>query len=211
MKKEKIPKATIARLPLYLRSLSELAEKGVLVVSSYELAELSGGNAAQLRKDLSYFGEFGTRGVGYDVENLLYQISKFLGLTRDRSVAIIGMGKLGPALLGYRGFKEKGFKVVAIFDNDMRKIGNKIGDLEIIDLDLLEKVVKEKNIEVGVITTPAPAAQRIANLLVAAGIKSILNFAPAKIEVPSGVALRQVDLSVELQILSYHQTRMEKS
>lgn len=207
MKKEKIPKATIARLPLYLRSLSELAEKGVPVVSSYELAELSGGNAAQLRKDLSYFGEFGTRGVGYDVEHLLYQISKFLGLTRDRNIAIIGMGRLGPALLGYQGFKEKGFKITAVFDNDIRKIGKKLNNIEVLDIDLMEGVIKEENIEIGVITVPAVAAQQVANRLVAAGIKAILNFAPTKIEVPEDVTLRQVDLAVELQILSYHQTR----
>lgn len=211
MKRERIPKATIARLPLYLRSLSELAEKGVPVVSSYELAELAGGNAAQLRKDLSYFGEFGTRGVGYDVNHLLYQISKFLGLTRDRNVAIVGMGKLGPALLGYWGFKEKGFKIVSVFDNDMRKIGKKIDGLEIQDVDFLEREVKDKNIDIGIITTPALAAQHIANKLVAAGVKAILNFAPVTIVVPPEVILRQVDLAVELQILSFHQERQSSS
>lgn len=211
MKRERIPKATIARLPLYLRSLSELVEKGVPVVSSYELAELAGGNAAQLRKDLSYFGEFGTRGVGYDVNHLLYQISKFLGLTRERNVAIVGMGKLGPALLGYRGFKEKGFKVVSVFDNDMRKIGKKIDGLEIQDVDFLEREVKDKNIDIGIITTPALAAQHIANKLVAAGIRAVLNFAPVTIVVPPEVILRQVDLAVELQILSFHQERQSSS
>lgn len=211
MKRERIPKATVARLPLYLRSLSELAEKGVPVVSSYELAELAGGNAAQLRKDLSYFGEFGTRGVGYDVNHLLYQISKFLGLTRERNVAIVGMGKLGPALLAYRGFREKGFKVVAVFDNDMRKIGKKIDGLEIQDVDFLEREVKDKNIDIGIITTPALAAQHIVNKLMAAGVKAILNFAPATIIVPPEIILRQVDLAVELQILSFHQERQSSS
>jgi redox-sensing transcriptional repressor len=207
LKREKIPKATIARLPLYLRSLSELAEKGVPVVSSYELAELAGGNAAQLRKDLSYFGEFGTRGVGYDVGHLLYQISKFLGLTRERNAAIVGMGKLGPALLAYRGFGEKGFKIVAVFDNDIRKIGKMIDGLEILDIDSVEQEVKEKRIEIGIITTPASAAQLTANKLVAAGVKAILNFAPVTVVVPSDVVLRQVDLAVELQILSFHHER----
>lgn len=181
------------------------------VVSSYELAELAGGNAAQLRKDLSYFGEFGTRGVGYDVNHLLYQISKFLGLTRERSVAIVGMGKLGPALLAYRGFREKGFKVVSVFDNDVRKIGKKIDSLEIQDVDFLEREVKDKNIDIGIITTPALAAQHIANKLVAAGIKAVLNFAPVTIVVPPEVILRQVDLAVELQILSFHQERQSSS
>ncbi|MEW6188645.1 MAG: redox-sensing transcriptional repressor Rex [Actinomycetota bacterium] len=208
MKRKKIPQTTIARLPLYLRHLLKLARKGVRIISSYELAEHVGTNAAQLRKDLSYLGEFGTRGVGYDVGELIRQISKCLGLTREWKVAIVGMGKLGPALLGYKGFEQEGFKIVAIFDKNPKKIGKKMGNLVVSDVTNLKEVIeKVGGVDIGIITTPASAAQKVADQLIEAGIRAILNFAPVTLEVPSHVFLRQVDLSTELQILSYYLTR----
>lgn len=205
MKRKKISIATISRLPIYLRCLSDLARKGTNVISSYELAEMAGTNAAQLRKDLSYFGEFGTRGVGYEVSSLSYQITKYLGLTEKRKLIIVGTGKLGSALFRYRGFAEKNFEVVGVFDKDPKKIGRKKDGLVIKDVEMLEDEVKKLGcVDIGIITTPASAAQKVADRLVAAGVKAILNFAPITLSVPSDVSLRQVDLAVELQILSFY-------
>lgn len=205
MKKEQIPSTTVTRLPIYLRCLSELSRRGVHIISSHELAELAGTSAAQLRKDLSYFGEFGTRGVGYDVDHLSHHLYKFLGLTRERKVVIVGLGKLGSALLRYRGFKEKGFLVVAVFDRDPKKVGKERDGLVVHDVSSLPEEVKRLGgVDIGIITTPSSAAQEVADELVSAGIKAILNFAPISLDTPSDVFLREVDLSVELQILSFY-------
>jgi redox-sensing transcriptional repressor len=204
--RRRIPEATVARLPVYLRSLYELSD-GPGTVSSERLAEVAGVNAAKVRKDLSYLGSYGTRGVGYDVEYLLYQISRELGLTSDRPVAIIGLGNLGHALANYRGFMARGFHIVALFDADPRKVGERVGDLVIRHLDELGSVAAETELAIGVVATPASAAQDVADRLVAAGVGSILNFAPVVLSVPPFVSVRKVDLSIELQILSFYQQR----
>jgi len=203
----RIPEATVARLPVYLRCLLEMNDSTTITVSSERLAELAGVNAAKVRKDLSYLGSYGTRGVGYDVEFLLFQISRELGLTQDWPVAIVGIGNLGHALANYKGFPARGFRVVALVDADPKKVGEAVGDLRVRALDDLPQIAAEDGIAIGIIATPATAAQEVADRLVAAGVSSILNFAPALITVPPSVSLRKVDLSIELQILSFYQQR----
>src|SRR3954451_16394223 len=203
----RIPEATVARLPVYLRSLLETAEAKVRTISSERLAELAGVNAAKVRKDLSYLGSYGTRGVGYDVEYLLYQISRELGLTQDWPVVIVGVGNLGHALSNYRGFQARGFRVVALFDADPEKVGTVIGGLRVSSMDDLAEVAAAEHVAIAVITTPPNVAQEVADRLVAAGVTSILNFAPTVLTVPDHVSLRKVDLSIELQILSFYQQR----
>jgi redox-sensing transcriptional repressor len=205
--RRRIPEATVARLPLYYRALLETAEREVTTISSERLAELAGVNAAKVRKDLSYLGSYGTRGVGYDVEYLLHEISRELGLTRDWPVVIVGIGNLGRALANYRGFGARGFRVVALVDSNAELIGKEVADLLIEDIDELDRIVAEREIAIGILATPAAVAQEVADRLVTAGVTSILNFAPAVITVPDGVSLRKVDLAIELQILSFHQMR----
>ena len=202
-----IPEATVARLPVYLRALLEVAEQKTATISSERLADMAGVNAAKVRKDLSYLGSYGTRGVGYDVEYLLYQISRRLGLTQDWPVVIIGIGNLGHALANYRGFAARGFRVVGLFDSDPRKVGERIGDREVFAMSDLVEIVKGENVAIGVIATPAGVAQEVADQLVDSGVTSILNFAPAVLSVPPHVSIRKVDLSIELQILSFYQQR----
>jgi redox-sensing transcriptional repressor len=203
----RIPEATVARLPLYYRALMEVAEQKIATVSSERLAEMAGVNAAKVRKDFSYLGSYGTRGVGYDVEYLLFQISRELGLTQDWPVAIVGVGNLGHALANYRGFTARGFRVVGLVDADPAKHGKRIGDLMVEPMEELPRIVAERAVAIGIIATPAPVAQEVADALVTAGVTSVLNFAPAVINVPEGVSLRKVDLSIELQILSFYQQR----
>lgn len=205
--RRRIPEATVARLPLYYRALLDTAEREVATVSSERLAELAGVNAAKVRKDLSYLGSYGTRGVGYDVEYLLHEISRELGLTRDWPVAIIGVGNLGRALANYRGFGARGFRVVALIDADPEIVGTTVAGLEVEPLSGLRGIVAEREIVIGVLATPATVAQEVTDLLVEAGVTSILNFAPALVTVPDGVSLRKVDLAIELQILSFYQLR----
>jgi redox-sensing transcriptional repressor len=202
-----IPEATVARLPVYLRCLVDLAESRTATVSSERLADLAGGNASKLRKDLSYLGSYGTRGVGYDVEFLLFQISRELGLTQDWPVVIVGIGNLGHALANYRGFTARGFRVVALVDADPKKLGEHVAGLHVRSLDELPAIVDDEGAAIGIIASPASAAQEVADRLVDAGVASILNFAPSVISVPDGVSLRKVDLSIELQILSFYQQR----
>jgi redox-sensing transcriptional repressor len=210
MRNRPIPEATVARLPVYLRALLDLAEgRQTLTVSSDELARMAGVNAAKVRKDLSYLGSYGTRGVGYDIEYLLYQITRELGLTQDWPAAIAGVGNLGRALASFKGFSERGFRITALFDVDADVIGSQIGGLSVLHLDDLKEAVAEEGICIGIITTPAPAAQEVADRFVDAGVKSILNFAPAVVNVPPDVAIRKVDLSIELQILSFYQQRTQ--
>jgi redox-sensing transcriptional repressor len=204
---KRIPEATVARLPVYLRSLLEVAEMKAPTISSERLAELAGVNAAKVRKDLSYLGSYGTRGVGYDVEYLLFQISRELGLTQDWPVAIIGIGHLGHALANYDNFTARGFRIVALFDADPRKVGDEVNGIRVRSLDDLDDVVASEGVSIGIIATPAPVAQEVADRLVAAGVTSILNFAPTVLNVPDGVSLRKVDLSIELQILSFYEQR----
>jgi redox-sensing transcriptional repressor len=202
-----IPEATVGRLPLYLRALVELAEQGRTTTSSEGLAEAAGVNSAKVRKDLSYLGSYGTRGVGYDVAYLIHQVRRELGLTQDWPVVIVGVGNLGHALANYKGFGERGFRIVGLVDVDPRQVGEVVGGIRVIHLDGLASLVKEQDVAIGLICTPASAAQEVAEAMVSAGIRSILNFAPAHIVVPSAVSLRKVDLSTELQILAFYEQR----
>jgi redox-sensing transcriptional repressor len=202
-----IPEATVARLPIYLRVRTSLADTGVGTVSSDGLAAAAGVGSAKLRKDLSHLGSYGTRGVGYDVEYLVYQISRALGLTQSYRVAIIGVGNLGHALANYAGFATRGFQIAALIDADPARVGVEIAGIEIRHLEDLEVVVKEHEISIGVIATPAAAAQDVCDRLVACGVTSVLNFAPAVLAVPDSVDVRKVDLSIELQILAFHEQR----
>src|ERR687891_1925327 len=200
--------ATVGRLPIYLRALLDLAEtRPETKVSSDELARLAGVNAAKVRKDLSYLGSYGTRGVGYDVEYLLYQITRELGLTQDWPTAMIGIGNLGRALASYKGFAERGFRITALFDAADNVIGEEVGGIIVRHIDELKEAVAEEGLCIGIISTPPSGAQEVAEKLVDAGIKSILNFAPSHVNVPPDVNVRRVDLSVELQILSFYQQR----
>lgn len=202
-----IPDATIARLPDYLRALTTLRERGVDTCSSEQLAAAAGVNGAKLRKDLSHLGSYGTRGVGYDVEYLHFQISRELGVTLDRPVVIVGIGNLGHALANFSGFSSRGFRTVALLDADPDRRGEEVAGQQIRGFEELEKIVAEHGGVIGVIATPAGAAQSVCDRMVAVGIKSILNFAPVLLTVPAGVAVRKVDLSSELQILAYHEQR----
>lgn len=200
-----IPEATVGRLPGYLRALGELAEKGRASVSSEELAAAAGVRSAQLRKDLSYLGSYGVRGVGYDVAQLSAQIARELGLTQEWPVVIVGLGNLGRALAAYRGFATRGFRIVALADTDPQVVGQEVEGLVVRTLE--DIVASGPPVSIGVITTPAPAAQQVADALVAMGVRSILNFAPCLLSVPEGVDVRKVDLATELQILAYHEQR----
>lgn len=204
MKTLKIPEATITRLSVYSRFLEQVDRKGVVTISSSEIAEGVGVSPAQVRKDLAYFGEFGTRGVGYNVKELLHQTLKILGLNQEWRVVVVGAGNLGTALCSYRGFRERGFRVVGIFDNDLTKIGKKIMDLEVLGTEKIPEVVKEKDVGIGIVATPADAAQETADILVKAGVKGILNFAPTILNLPEDVEVRNVDLSVHLEILTFN-------
>src|SRR3954466_4603157 len=206
--RRRIPEATVARLPVYLRSLLEIGDDAT-TVSSERLAELAGVNAAKVRKDLSYLGSYGTRGVGYDVDHLLHEISRELGLTHDWPVAIVGVGNLGQALANYRGFGARGYRIVAVVDADPQKVGRTVGDLTIESLEDLPVIARSRDVAIGIIATPAHAAQEVADRLVDAGVTSILNFAPTVVSAPSGVSLRKVDLAIELQILSFYQQRRD--
>ena len=201
----------MARLPVYLRILSELDDEHVdgdaAHVSSERLAELAGVNAAKVRKDLSYLGSYGTRGVGYEVAFLLYQIRRSLGLTHDWPVVIVGAGNLGQALAGYGGFSSRGFPVAGVVDIDESKVGTVLAGVRVRHIDDLAQIVQSRQVSIGVIATPPHAAQDAADRLVRAGVTSILNFAPTVLGVPRGVGVRKVDLAVELQILSYYEQR----
>jgi len=202
-----IPEATVGRLPRYLRALAGLAAEGTVTASSEELAAAAGVTSAKVRKDLSHLGSYGTRGVGYDVAYLIHQIRRELGLTQDWGIAIVGIGNLGHALANYKGFAARGFRVAALLDVDPAKIGERVGEREIVHIDRLPVLVRDQGIAIGVIATPAEAVQAAGDRLVDAGIRSILNFAPAPLSVPPGVSVRSVDLAVELQILAYYEQR----
>ena len=203
-KKFKIPDATIGRLSLYSRYLKGTDERGITTVSSQNIAKATGVTPAQVRKDLAYFGEFGTRGVGYNSRELYNYIMKILGLDKRWSVGIIGAGNLGRALIQYKGFNERGFDITCVFDNDPKKIGKKMSNVDIYSIDLLDEKVKELKIHLGIIAVPASAAQEVANKLVKAGIKGIINFAPINIVVNENIILRRVDLAAQLEYLTYY-------
>ena len=194
----------MARLPGYLRALTSLARDGIASVSSEELATAAGVSSAMLRKDLSHLGSYGVRGVGYDVERLASEITSVLGLTQDWPVAIVGMGNLGRALAAYRGFAERGFRVIALLDGDPRLVGEEVAGQQVRAMEDLPRLVAQDGLAIGVIATPPEGAQQACADLVAAGVRSLLNFAPAVLAVPDGVVVRKVDLSTELQILAFH-------
>jgi redox-sensing transcriptional repressor len=203
-KTEKIPKATITRLSLYYRQLELLEFDGYRMVSSDKLAWLCQVNPAQVRKDLGYFGEFGVRGVGYDVIDLQGHIKQILSVNRDWNLGVVGIGNLGSALIRQQNFAARGFRCVAAFDNDPKKIGKKApGDLIIQNIDELLETARDLDVEIGVITTPASAAQRIADLLLDAEVNAILNFAPTQISVPECCLVENIDFTVKLDILTY--------
>lgn len=197
----------MSRLPVYLRALVDMAEHGTHTVSSEALAAAAGVNSAKIRKDLSYLGSYGTRGVGYDVEYLIHQISRELGLTQDWAVCIVGVGNLGSALASYSGFAERGFRIAALLDTDPARVGAMVGELEVGHFEDVERYVKEEDISIAILAVPSTVAQETADRLCAAGISSILNFTPRVLTVPDGVSLRKVDLSIELQILSFYEQR----
>jgi redox-sensing transcriptional repressor len=202
-----IPEATIARLPVYHRCLLQMQSEGRSKTSSEQLAEMAGVNAAKVRKDLSYFGSYGTRGVGYGVDHLLVEIRRELGLTHDWPCLIVGAGNLGSALAKFAGFSDRGFSVVAVVDIDPSRVGEQVGDLVIEHEERLAELVEEHGVVIGIITTPPAAAQEAADTLARAGVRSILNFAPTVLDLPVDVLVRDVDVAVELQILAFHEER----
>ena len=210
---KKIPDATISRLNLYLRLLKDLfKENEDITVSSKRLAEELGINPNQVRKDLSYFGQFGRRGIGYKAKDLIKDISEILGLNKKWNICLCGLGNLGSALLSYKGFKEEGLNVVAIFEKDTRKIGNILEKIKVFSVDEMDKIIKSKNIEIAILAVPVDVAQETVDRLINAGIKTILNFAPLKLSVPKEkVKLRNVDLSIELINLTQFLTNISKN
>ncbi len=213
MKTEKISELTTNRLSVYLRCLNLLAAAGIKTISSQALADQFHLNSAQIRKDLAYFGEFGVRGVGYFVEDLRKHITEILGLDMAHRVGIFGAGNLGTALANYNGFTQSNFTVVALFDNDKAKIGQRIGEAEIPvhDVKRMERVVREEAIDVAVIAVPARAAQTVLNQVMSAGIKAVLNFAPALLRTRRGVKVKTVDLTISLESLSYFLAQPEEA
>ncbi|CAB4746340.1 MAG: redox-sensing transcriptional repressor Rex [Actinobacteria bacterium] len=202
-----IPEATIARLPVYHRCLLQMQAEERSKASSEQLAEMAGVNAAKVRKDLSYFGSYGTRGVGYGVDHLLVEIRRELGLTHDWPCVIVGAGNLGSALAKFAGFSDRGFSVVAVVDIDPARVGEQVGELVIQHEERLAELVLEHAVVIGIITTPPAAAQEAADTLTQAGVRSILNFAPTVLDLPADVLVRDVDVAVELQILAFHEER----
>jgi redox-sensing transcriptional repressor len=202
-----IPKPTIERLPLYMRCLAKQKDSGVEVISSEELGRLLAVTSVQIRKDLAYFGEFGRRGVGYDVEELLNQITSILGADRPRNVALIGVGHLGQALANYDGFREQGFNISAVFDSDRSKVGGALAGQTVRHTEQMADILRKSDIELAIVAVPAQAAQKVADILVQCGIKAIWNFAPVRLEVPPNIEVRQENLIVGLMALSYHLAR----
>lgn len=202
-----IPEATVARLPLYHRVLMEITNEGDDTISSDALAAMAGVSPAKLRKDLSFLGSYGTRGVGYDVAHLLSQIGRELGISSQWPVVIVGVGHLGHALANYAGFSSRGFRLAALVDADPACCGQTVAGVLVRPIAELAEVVVNHRILIAVIATPAGAAQAVADALVAAGVRSILNFAPAVLSLPDGVMVRKVDLASELQILAFHEQR----
>lgn len=205
MRHRRIPEATVARLPLYLQALVTASDQGTATISSGGLARASGVNSAIVRKDLSHLGAFGTRGVGYRVDELVDEVSEVLGLTQDRAVVIVGIGNLGRALAAYDGFDRRGFRIVGLLDADPAKHGTRLEGREVESADDLERIVEERGVTIAVLATPATHAQDVADRLVAAGITGLLNFAPVHLDCPDHVSVRNVDLSTELQILSFYE------
>lgn len=204
MNADKIPDIIIGRLPIYLRALQRLADKGVQNTSSQELGDMIGISAAQIRKDISQFGEFGKQGTGYSIPFLIERLQNILKINRIWEVIIVGMGDMGHALARYNGFINRGFNVTMLFDNDPKKIGQKVNNLEIHSMDVLSEKVKQNRIKVAMLTVPASAAQEVTNQLVKAGVKAILNYAPIHLNVPPDVRVQHIDPAIHLQRMTYY-------
>lgn len=208
---KKVSEPTIGRLSVYLRLLTELADSGVATVSSGELASQSGTTAAQVRKDLSLFGTFGKRGLGYSVPELVSRLRAILGLEKPWRVALVGAGRIGAALFGYENFRRQGFHIEAVFDTDPSKVGQKWNGLVVEPDAGMEAALEARGIQIAVVAVPARAAQAVVDRLVKAGIRGILNFAPTQLEVPSGVVVKTVDMALEMEGLSYALSREERA
>lgn len=204
MNADKIPDIIIGRLPIYLRALQRLADKGILNTSSQELGEMIGISAAQIRKDISQFGEFGKQGTGYSIPFLIERLQDILKVNRVWDVIIVGMGDMGHALARYNGFVNRGYQVTMLFDNDPAKIGQKVNNIEIFSTDTMVERVKEKRVKVAMLTVPASAAQEVAEQLVKAGVKAILNYAPTHLNVPKDVQVQHIDPATHLQRMTYY-------
>lgn len=204
MNTEKIPDIIIGRLPIYLRALQRLAEQGIHNTSSQELGEMIGISAAQIRKDISQFGEFGKQGTGYSIPFLIERLQAIMKINRIWDVIVVGMGDIGHALARYNGFVNRGFKVTMLFDNDLDKVGQKVNDLEIFSMDSMVEKVKQNKIKVAMLTVPASAAQDVAEQLVKAGVKAILNYAPIHLNVPKDVRVQHIDPATHLQRMTYY-------
>ena len=204
MNADKIPDIIIGRLPVYLRALQQLSERGIQTTSSQELGEIIGISAAQIRKDISQFGEFGKQGTGYSIPFLIERLRDILKVDRGWEVVVVGMGDIGHALARYNGFANRGFHIKMVFDNDPQKIGQKVGDYEIFDTALLGEKLKQSKIKIAMLTVPATAAQETTDQLVKAGIKAILNYAPTSLNVPHNVHVQYIDPVIHLQRMTYY-------
>ena len=204
MNADKIPDIIIGRLPIYLRALQHMSDKGIQTTSSQELGEVVGISAAQIRKDISQFGEFGKQGTGYSISFLLERLREILKINRIWEVALVGMGDMGHALARYQGFSNRGFHIALVFDNDANKVGEKIGDFVIKDTANLVEEIRKAGIKMAMLTVPAAVAQEVADKLVQAGVKAILNYAPISLNVPPGVKVQHIDPSTHLQRMTYY-------
>jgi redox-sensing transcriptional repressor len=204
MNAERIPDIIIGRLPVYLRALQRLSSKGIQTTSSQELGEIVGISAAQIRKDISQFGEFGKQGTGYSIPYLVERLQDILKVDRVWDVIVVGMGDIGHALARYNGLTNRGFRVTMVFDNDPKKIGQKVGEFEILDTATMAEKVKQNKIKIAMLTVPAPAAQEMVDHLVKAGVKAILNYAPISVNVPPDVHVQYIDPVTHLQRMTYY-------
>jgi redox-sensing transcriptional repressor len=204
MNAEKIPDIIIGRLPVYLRALQRLSDRGIQTTSSQELGEIVGISAAQIRKDISQFGEFGKQGTGYSIPFLTERLRDILKVDRVWDVVIVGMGDIGHALARYQGFANRGFIIKMLFDNDPKKVGQKVGNFEILDMGVMADYVKQNKIKIAMLTVPATAAQEVADQLVRAGVRAILNYAPISLNVPKSVKVQHIDPAIHLQRMTYY-------
>ena len=204
MNAEKIPDIIIGRLPIYMRALQRMSENGIQTTSSQELGEHVGISAAQIRKDISQFGEFGKQGTGYHIPFLLDKLRSILKVDRVWDVALVGAGDMGHALARYQGFLDRGFQIVMVFDNDPQKVGEKVGDFIVQDMASLAETIRKANVKMAMLTVPAVAAQDVADQLVKAGVKAILNYAPINLNVPPDVKVQHIDPATHLQRMTYY-------
>lgn len=204
MNADRIPDIIIGRLPVYLRALQRLSDKGMQTTSSQELGDIVGISAAQIRKDISQFGEFGKQGTGYSIPFLIERLRTILKVDRVWDVVIVGMGDIGHALARYQGFSNRGFFIKMVFDNDPQKVGQKVGNFEVLDMNVMAEKIKQNKIKIAMLTVPAAVAQEVADQLVKAGVKGILNYAPISLSVPHGVRVQHIDPATHLQRMTYY-------